>query len=176
MAKLNAGELQQREQFLQWVEREMHYRGINRSALADIGGVSPSLVSMTLDRQLKTVYGPKFVRAVAIAFHLPEASVFERAGLISGPAEETGPTGIIAESAKDLTQDEQKKTLEYIEFLKLQRAEKEQKKNDLAGRINNLSASKRSKILNAGLVLSAAQQTPATSPIDDQPRPILLDS
>lgn len=158
MGKLTSEQKQQREEFLLWVEREMEMRRINNDILADVGGVSPSLVSMTLGRQLRTLYGPKFVRAVAITFNLSEAYVFEKAGLIEGPAEEMTATGIIAEAARGLTIEDKQKTLEYIQFLKLKRQEQDEKKNDLAGRVNRLSNSGQRQVLNAGLAVAAVRQ------------------
>jgi len=169
--RLTPDQQNQREEFLIWVETEMDLRGINAGMLAAEGDISPALVSMTLGRKLSTGYGPKFVAAVAAAFNLPEIDLFQRAGLVAGPAEESGAPAQIAESARRLTADNQAKLLEYSEYLYIQQEQKRQANNNLANRINRLDPLSQQRIVAAGDALARTKSSQPTSLIELPVRP-----
>lgn len=173
--ELSPQEIEKREAFLLWVEEEMGLRRLKAAHIADRGEISPGLVSMTLRRQLKTYYGPKFVRAVALAFDLPEGEVFARSGLVAEDAEESGAPAIIAEVAKKLSRKSQTELMRYAKYLEALEPEDEEENNsdrdELVRRANNLDHPTRLRVIAAAQTLKLSQAKKLTSPSGGRPRP-----
>jgi transcriptional regulator with XRE-family HTH domain len=137
-----------REDFITWVVDEMKRRGLNRNRLAIAGEMSNSLVTMVLNGDSGP--GPVFCRGVARAFNLPEQEIFQRAGLVAGPAVATGTPGRIAEIAARLDEDAQAELLRYSEYLLKERPTDEA----LINQAKSLTPAGRKKSIETGRVLT----------------------
>ena len=146
------------EAFIEWVIAEMKRRGLNRNKLAVAGEMSNSLVTMVLNQD--SGIGPVFCRGVAMAFNLPETEVFQRAGLVAGPATESGVPAMIAEIAARLDEEAQAELLRYSEYLLNQRPTN----SELLDQAKNLTLSGRKKSIQTGQALSIVESTQGHNP------------
>ncbi len=102
--------------FVTWLDTELRNRNWNRSELARRAGISHSALSHVYTERRKP--GLDVCEAIAKAFNIPPENVLRAAGLLpSKPA-----INELLERAEHLysllTRENQRKALEYLEFLK----------------------------------------------------------
>jgi len=101
-----------------WLNAEMVTRGWSQSDLARRSGLHRAVISKILSDSSKPI--PETCRALAVALKLPIEQVYRAAGLLPPKAK----TDELAERAEHLynllAPENQRKALEYLEFLKIQ--------------------------------------------------------
>lgn len=106
-----------------WLNAEMITRGWTQSELARRSGLHRAVISKILSDSSKPT--PETCRALAVALKLPVEQVYRATGLLPYKAK----TDELAERAEHLynllAPENQRKALEYLEFLKIQEERKE---------------------------------------------------
>jgi transcriptional regulator with XRE-family HTH domain len=122
-----------RERFSKWLQAEMSYRNWTQADLARNSGLHRAIIS-------KLVLGsstplPDTLLAIAAAFKMPEAQVFEEAGILPKKSAKDRLLAILENIFDSLPEDEKDNVLEFAKHRQVLSEKKNEKKrtNKVAG-------------------------------------------
>ena len=97
-----------------FMNEELNKRGWSQRELARRSGLSPTSISEVMSG--KRGPGKRFCRAIANALQVPTERIFQEAGIITPPPD-TSLFNELINVAKNLSEENQQKLVEYAQFL-----------------------------------------------------------